>query len=132
MAFYQCCRAMRVHFIALEGIKRFVWGTKLLQTAVLTSPVDFISLCPNTEATALLFKSECKGSLPDIYAQLPQGARHPRGESGYIRQHTYTIACNTTNVLHFLNSALLNLPSPTRICFAYIVGDTTYDCGFII
>ena len=34
-----------MHFLALRGINRTVWGTKLLQTGVLAHPVDYISSC---------------------------------------------------------------------------------------
>ena len=46
MAFYRCCQTTRVHFMALEGINRTAWGTRLLLTAVLASLVDSTSLCP--------------------------------------------------------------------------------------
>ena len=36
---------MRIHFLALRGINRTAWGTKLLHTAVSASLVDCISLC---------------------------------------------------------------------------------------
>ena len=45
-AFYRCCQTTRVHFMALEGINRTAWGTRLLLTAVLASLVDSTSLCP--------------------------------------------------------------------------------------
>ena len=45
MAFYRCCQTTRVHFMALEGINRTAWGTRLLLTAVLASLVDSTSLC---------------------------------------------------------------------------------------
>ena len=45
-AFYRCCQTTRVHFMALEGINRTAWGTRLLLTVVLASLVDSTSLCP--------------------------------------------------------------------------------------
>ena len=49
-AFYRCCQTTRVHFMALEGINRTAWGTRLLLTAVLASLVDSTSLCPMLRA----------------------------------------------------------------------------------
>ena len=64
-----------------------------------------------------------------IYTHDALGRAAPEGECGYIRQSTS--AWDITNMLHFLYSALLNLPSELSICFSYIVGDTTCDCGFM-
>ena len=50
MAFYRSCQTTRVHFMALEGINRTAWGTRLLLTAVLASLVDSTSLCPMLRA----------------------------------------------------------------------------------
>ena len=47
--FWRCFRTTRMYFMALEGINSIVWGTKL-QTAVLASPKDCISLCPILKA----------------------------------------------------------------------------------
>ena len=50
-AFYRCCQTTRVHFVALKGINRTAWGTRLLLlTAVLASLVDSTSLCPTPRA----------------------------------------------------------------------------------
>ena len=49
-AFYRCCQTTRVHFVALKGLNRTAWGTRLLLTAVLASLVDSTSLCPTPRA----------------------------------------------------------------------------------
>ena len=41
---------MRMDFLALRGINRTAWDAKLLLTAVLSSPVDRISLCQKLRA----------------------------------------------------------------------------------
>ena len=68
-------------------------------------------------------------ALPNIYAQLPRGMQHPR-VSEYISGKARVPAWDITNMLHFLYSALLNLPSLTKHPAA-LVGDTAFDCGFI-
>ena len=49
--------------MALEGINRTVWGTKLLLTAVLASIVDSTSLC-HTEGIGLLLGALTHLGLP--------------------------------------------------------------------
>ena len=68
-AFYRCCQTTKVHFIALEGINRTAWGTRLLLTAVLASLVDSTSLCPMLRAQhCCLGPNGCFG---------PPSASHP-------------------------------------------------------
>ena len=68
-AFYRCCQTTRVHFIALEGINRTAWGTRLLLTPVLASFVDCISLCHKLKA------HHCSLSLSGCFS--PPSASHP-------------------------------------------------------
>ena len=68
-AFYRCCQTTRVHFIALEGINRTAWGTRLLLTPVLASFVDCISLCHKLKA------HYCSLSLSGCFN--PPSASHP-------------------------------------------------------
>ena len=68
-AFYRCCQTTRVHFMALEGINRTAWGTRLFLTAVLASLVDSTSLCP------ILRAQHCCLSLNGCLN--PPSASHP-------------------------------------------------------
>ena len=68
-AFYRCCQTTRVHFMALEGINRTAWGTRLLLTAVLASLVDSTSLCP------ILRAQHCCLSPNGCFS--PPSASHP-------------------------------------------------------
>ena len=68
-AFYQCCQTTRVHFMALEGINRTAWGTRLLLTAVLASLLDSTSLCP------ILRAQHCCFSPNGCFS--PPSASHP-------------------------------------------------------
>ena len=70
VCFYRrCCQTTRVHFIALEGINRTAWGTRLLLTPVLASFVDWISLCHKLKA------QHCSLSLSGCFN--PPSASHP-------------------------------------------------------
>ena len=46
-----------------------------------------------------------KDALPDVYTRLPMGAQRPRA-SACIYNRQSMVACNITNMLHFLYSAL--------------------------
>ena len=68
-AFYRCCQTTRMHFLALRGINKTAWGTKLLLRAVLAHPVDCTSSGP------ILRAQHCCSS-PNGYFSLPL-ASHP-------------------------------------------------------
>ena len=58
MAFYQCCLTTKMHFVALRGINRTAWSTKLLLIAVLAHPGIVLVHVAYCEGTVLLFKLE--------------------------------------------------------------------------
>ena len=75
-AFYRCCQTIRVHFMALEGINRTAWGTRLLLTAVLASLVDSTSLCPILRAQhCCLSPNSCFS--PPLASHPPLPPPHP-------------------------------------------------------
>ena len=62
--------------MALEGINSIVWGTKLLQTAILASPVGCISLYPILKAQHCLLSSNEHFDLP-MASHLPPPTPSP-------------------------------------------------------
>ena len=68
-AFYQCCQTTIIHFLALRGINRTAWGTKLLLTAVLAHPMDCSSSGP------ILKAEHCCLSPNSCFS--PPSASHP-------------------------------------------------------
>ena len=99
----------------------------------------YISNVPRIEPLMSPTQSDiCKGyipglgALPDVCTRLPTGVQHPRASAHISGKARGPRAWDITNMLHFLHSTFLNLcPVNLSICFAYIVGDTNCDCGFI-
>ena len=65
-----------VHFMALEGINRTAWGTRLLLMAVLASLVDSTSLCPILRAQHCCLSPNGCFSPPSV-SHPPPPPRHP-------------------------------------------------------
>ena len=76
-AFCQCCRTTRIHFLAMRGINRIALGTKLLLTAVLSSPVDCISSCQILKAQHCSLSPNGCFTLPSAPHSPPQPISPP-------------------------------------------------------
>ena len=98
--FYQCCQAMRVHFMALEDINRIKWGTRLLLTAVLAPFGDYISLCHILKARhCLLSPNGCFSSCTALHPPTPHPLlyAHPyRPNPWYYRSWKTTSSIQVT------------------------------------
>ena len=72
-AFCCCCWTTRMHFLAMRGINRTAWDTKLLLAAVSSSPVDCISLCQLLKAKHCSLSPICYFTPPSA----PHRPNHP-------------------------------------------------------
>ena len=85
MAFCRSCLTKRMNFLALRGINRTAWGTKLLLTAILAHPVDCISSCQILKAQHCCLNPNGCFDLPlATYPPPPPSPHHTRQPAHFL------------------------------------------------